>query len=391
MPSPAEATEVLRSSFEAVNVEHVSLAAAPGRVLAQEVRADRPSPACDVSAMDGFALRLADLAKGEVRVAGQATPGHPAPPLPGGAAMQIFTGAPVPAGAELVVRREDVDEKSGSIVVRDIAGRGVAGNFVRRAGENAREGALIASPGQAITPALLGAIATVGLPYVAVRRTLRVTLITTGDELVSGRDPAPWEIRDSNGPALRALLSRHEFVGTIDKLHARDDLAVLTRVLQMASDRSDVVLLTGGVSMGDFDHVPAAANAIGAETLFHRLPIRPGKPLFAARGKDGQAILGLPGNPLSVLVTARRFATAALHARAGAALPPPHLVRVANPDDQQLGLWWYRLAKLAGPGQVELLSPKSSGDVLGAAPSDGFVEIPAGAPTTGTFPFYGWA
>jgi molybdopterin molybdotransferase len=390
--TPADAVMAIRDAFRPVATESVPLADSVGRVLAHEIRSDRPSPACEVSAMDGYAVRMADLARAEVPVAGVSTPGHPPMALPVGSAIRIFTGAAVPFGAEVVVRREDVREGPDSVAFTDLGDRATPGNFIRRAGENAPAGALVSAAGSLITPATAGAAAAVGVTHLTVHERIRLTVITTGDELVSGRDPQPWEIRDSNGPALQAMFAHHPCVGTFRMLHARDDLPELTRKLADAVVESDLVLLTGGVSMGDFDHVPAAAAAAGATTLFHKLPIRPGRPLFVARSPRGTAILGLPGNPLSVLVTARRFAAEALYRRAGIVTPAPsYRVEIANPDTQTLHLWWYRLAKDVGNGRVELLSPKSSGDALAAAAATGFVEVAPGKVATEILRYFPWA
>jgi len=152
------------------------------------------------------------------------------------------------------------------------------------------------------------------------------------------------------------------------------------------------VLLTGGVSAGQYDFVPGVVAALGAKTVFHRLPLRPGGPILGAVGPDGQAILGLPGNPVSVLVTARRLARTVLRHLAGfacASCPVP-VVRVTNDDGRTLNLWWYRLVRLTGPGVAELVPAQGSGDVVALARSDGFVEIPPNASGAGPWPYYGW-
>jgi molybdopterin molybdotransferase len=155
----------------------------------------------------------------------------------------------------------------------------------------------------------------------------------------------------------------------------------------------DALILTGGVSMGDRDYVPATLAAIGAQTIFKRVPQRPGGPVMGAVTSDGRPILALPGNPVSVLVTGRRMAIPILSAQAGlrADPRPPALVHVTNPDQRTLKMWWQRLARATAPGHVELLPTLGSGDIPSAARSDGFVELPPNASGAGPWPFYSWA
>jgi molybdopterin molybdotransferase len=154
----------------------------------------------------------------------------------------------------------------------------------------------------------------------------------------------------------------------------------------------DAVLLTGGVSAGQYDFVPDVIAAIGGETIFHRLPLRPGAPVFGAVGPKGQAILGLPGNPVSVLVTARRLAWFALMRLAGFAEPRPRVpvVGLSNVDGKSLKDWWCRMVRLTGAGQAELVPTRGSGDVVSMGRSDGFVEVPPETTGAGPWPFYSW-
>ena len=175
-------------------------------------------------------------------------------------------------------------------------------------------------------------------------------------------------------------------------LHVKDDPAAITQALRQCLADCDAVLLTGGVSMGQHDHVPDAIAAAGGKILFRKLPIRPGHPVLGAVSCDGQAILGLPGNPVSVMVTARRFAAAVLQHLAGIAdpHPPPPTVTLSNPDTAQLPLWWFRPVRLVSPGRAELLRGMGSADIVSAANSDGFVEIPPHSQGAGPWPFWRW-
>ncbi len=397
--SPNAAVQALCERLRSVPAEMVSLDGAAGRVLADPLIADRDCPACDVSAMDGYAVRLGDLAsrgsaaQPALEVNGEIAIGREPPPLPPGKVLRIFTGAPVPPGAEAVIQREHAGEGERQITLGGLPQAPVAGLNIRRRGENARAGETVAPAGSLVTPALIAGLAGFGATRVSVRHRVRVDVITTGNEVVPPDvQPQPWQIRDSNGPGLRALLSGPAWLEVGPRKCVGDDLDALRRILAETLAECDAVLLTGGVSAGDYDFVPDAVAAVGGETVFHRLPIRPGGPILGAVGPQGRAILGLPGNPVSVLVTARRLAWTVLRHLAGFAEPTPRAatVRLGNADEKKLHLWWFRLVRLAADGKAELVPTRSSGDIVALSRSDGFVEIPPQTSGPGPWPFYSW-
>ncbi len=384
---------LLLSRLTPVAAESVALPRASGRVLAGAVASDRPSPPCDVSAMDGYAVRLADLPPGRLRVAGQTAIGHPPAALPPAATLKIFTGAAVPAEAEAVIRREDVHEEADAITFdKRLAVR--PGQNIRRCGENAPAGAVVAEAGRSLTPAGVGALAAFGTAEVAVYRRPRVAILVTGDELLPvDAVPEPWQIRDSNGPVLRSLLGGIPWIELSSPRHVADQPALLNEALRTALARADAVILTGGVSMGDHDYVPDAVRCAGGDVVFHKVALRPGKPMLGAVGPQGQAILGLPGNPVSVMVTARRWAAAALRKRGGFAQPDPapSAIEIINADARRVPLWWYRPVRRVGTSRAELVATMGSGDLVSAARSDGFIELPPDATGSGPWPYYSWS
>ncbi len=390
--APRDALDALLARIEPLGSENVPWSEASGRVLAEAVVADRDSPSCDVSAMDGYALRRADLARGVLPVAGEAAIGRPPPPLPEGQALRIFTGGPVPSDADAVVRREDTDEHPDHVrVAPDL--RVAQGANIRRRGENVRAGTRVVEAGALLDPAGVTALVSFGVARPSVHRRVRVGVLVTGDELRDVEaDVEPWELRDSNGPALRALLSARPWLVLEAVERVADDLRATTDAVEALLERCDALLLTGGVSMGDHDHVPDAVRKAGGEVVFHRLPIRPGKPLLTALGPRGQVILGLPGNPVSVMVTGRRFGLPALGRRAGLtdAERPRPVVELVDPDARTLGLWWYRIVQRRQDGRARLVPNQGSGDLVAAARSDGFVEIPPGQASAGLRPFWTW-
>jgi len=228
---------------------------------------------------------------------------------------------------------------------------------------------------------------------VLVRRKVRVALINTGSELVApDTPPQPWQIRDTNGPGLAALLSEHRWLDVRRPVRVRDDYDTVCRQLGQALGESEAVFVTGGVSAGQYDFVPDVVRAQGGKTIFHRLPLRPGGPTLGAIGLQGQAILGLPGNPVSAMVVARRFGRMILRRLGGwrDLDPPVPRLQLSDPDDKTLALWWLRLVRLTAAGQAELVPTRGSGDVVSLGRSDGFVEVPPNATGVGPWPFHSW-
>lgn len=392
-PSPVEGIEAMLSRLAPVGTESIAWSDACGRVLAQSVLADRPSPPCDVSSMDGYAVRLANLSQGRLDVAGDVFVGAAAPPLPEGKTLRIVTGAPIPAGAEAVIKREDVTEHGDHIGVSGEALQTPAGRYIRHGEENAKHGETILPPGAPLTPPAMAAMITFGAARVSVYRKVRVGVLVTGDELlpVEAR-PEPWQLRDANGPPLRAMIASCPWCKFQAYRRVPDEPERIAAALRELLRDCDAVFITGGVSMGGRDHVPSVVRAAGAEVIFHKLPQRPGKPILAAAGPAGQAILALPGNPVSVMVTARRFGIPALAKRAGLAnpTPPPPAVTITNDDGKRLDLWWYRPVRLTAPGVAQLAGTRSSGDVVATAQSDGFIELPPNEAGPGPWPLYAW-
>jgi molybdopterin molybdotransferase len=391
--SPHAALTAMLELVEPVETERIELDSAGGRVLAEELRADRPSPACDVSAMDGYAVRVSDLHADSLPVAGAIAIGKAPPAMPTGAALRIFTGAPIPDGADAVIKREDVIESFGMIrFTGAIAPSTSAGSHIRRRGENLPAGALVCQSGRIITPALAGSLATFGITMPRVFNRVRVGVVITGDEVVDpGETPDRWRLRDSHASMLGAILSSSPWLerGPIARVH--DDPETIFQTARLTLESCDALILTGGVSMGDHDHVPSVVQRLGAGLVFHRLPQRPGKPALGAIASGGKPVFGLPGNPLAVLVTAHRLVLPTLRRRAGVRdVLTPTCVRLANCDGQSIGLWWRRLVTLNSDGEARLIPSQGSGDIASAATSDGFVEIPPNKSGPGPWPFYRW-
>ncbi len=373
------ALEKLSSKLAVVGTERIAIDRVQGRILAEDLLADRDSPALDVSAMDGYALRLAELLDGPILVQTTTAAGMGPAELRAGHAIRIFTGAPVPVGAECVVRREDTKESASEVEIAISKDSLRAGQNIRRQGENSHCGSVVLRAGSRIDAATIGAVASFGSRELNVRRKVRVVVLNTGDELAQpGDEVAAWQIRDSNGPTLQAWLSTMPWVDVVVRRRVDDSLAGVRTALRSSLEDCDAIVLTGGVSMGDTDFVPAAISELGGETIFHRLPIRPGKPVLGA-ALNGKLLLGLPGNPVSVAVTSRVFGTPLLSQLAGCHSEPARpLVELSQIDDKRIDLTWYRLVQVDADGQVRLVASQGSGDVVSLSHSHGFVEIVPG-------------
>ncbi|MGE0667443.1 MAG: gephyrin-like molybdotransferase Glp [Sphingomonadales bacterium] len=295
--------------------ESVALTEAAGRVLAADVAARRTQPPFDVSAMDGYAVRAGDVGSVPcvLRVVGHAPAGDAFDGSVGaGEAVRIFTGGPVPAGANAVVLQEDTQPGEGTVTVTEAAG---LGQHIRRAGIDFREGDILLRDGRVLTPGTVGLLAAMGVPWADVRRKPRVALLATGDELVRpGETVGPNQIVSSNSVALKALVERHGGIAT-DLGIARDDERSLRAMVEGARG-ADILVTIGGASVGDHDLVKRVLAGVGLEIDFWKIALRPGKPLIFGR-MDGALMLGLPGNPVSAMVCGLLFLVPMIRAMLG--------------------------------------------------------------------------
>jgi molybdopterin molybdotransferase len=299
--------------------ETLPLADAAGRALAAPLAALRSQPAAALSAMDGYAIRFADM-PGPWRVTDTVAAGQwPQRPLNPGEAARIFTGAPLPDGADTVLLQEDVAANDSALSLTG-GGPDLMGHHVRRAGSDFEEGAHLLPAGAPLTAGALGLAAMAGHGVLTVGRIPRLAITTTGDELVPpGLAPKPGQIPNSNAVMLAALLRCDPVViGTIG--HVADDRTATEAAIAAAATDHDVIVTTGGASVGAHDHLHAALSSLGAPPDFWKVAMRPGKPVMAARIGDA-VLLGLPGNPASAFVTAQLFLRPLLRHLAGWARP----------------------------------------------------------------------
>ncbi|MCX7247416.1 MAG: molybdopterin molybdotransferase MoeA [Burkholderiales bacterium] len=381
-PLDVALAQLLQYASVLTQQEEVSTFDADGRVLAQDIVSDLQVPPQDNSSMDGYALRCADLSPGatELPVTQRIAAGSAGVALHPSSAARIFTGAPIPPGADAVIMQEDCEALPGERV--RINATALPGQWIRRAGEDIAEGSVVLARGERLSPAALGLAASVGMSTLTVLRRPRVALFSTGDELVMPGEitPAqmkPGSIYNSNRFFLRALLQRLGCqVSDLGIVPDRFDATV--QALQQAARGHDLILTSGGVSVGEEDHIKPAVQSLGSLDLW-QLAIKPGKPFAYGRVQDAHFI-GLPGNPVSSFVTFLLLVRPFLLRLQGARQVAVHSIAVPahftlpKADKRREFLRARRNAQ----GGLDLFGNQSSGVLTSAVWADGLVDNPPG-------------
>jgi len=383
MPGYDEALSRVLPHAPTLRGERVSLRAALGRVLREDVTADRDQPPFDRSAMDGYAVRSADITpEASLKIDGTtAAGGDPAMvtrPLLAGTTRRIATGAALPAGADAVIQVELSSEQGGA--VRFMTDAAKAGQNIHRRAADAARGKGVLRSGTLLLPQHIGIAAAVGAVELTVTEKPRITIMTTGDEVRPAETPtaalAINQIRNSNGPMLIAILETWG-MPTLHHVHLPDDPEATRAAAREALSSSHIVITNGGVSVGERDFLPAAWQHLGLETLLHNVNIQPGKPVFIARDEN-KLVLGLPGNPVSVLCTAHLFVRPLLRVMLGVtpAPLPWREVQLAQGTKSNAKRELFRAARLEPDGRATVLSWQGSGDLMHTADAQGFVRLP---------------
>lgn len=383
-----EALARVIAAAHSLGTETLPLTAARNRVLAADAHAQHPLPLFTQSAVDGYAVHHADLATLPVRlplaapIAARAQAAQ-AVLLPGMAA-RILTGGLLPQGADTVVRQELAQAGNGETTLLQAV---AIGTDIRVVGEEMPQGALVARAGERITPGLVGALAQAGYAQVLVQRLPRILVLVSGDEVVANGQPLLLgQVPDANGPLLHAFLS--EWGVPPLRIEAMADTAEAVReAMARAFADADIVLTTGGVSVGDYDYIPAVAESLGAQRVFWKVAQKPGMPLYVATHQNA-LLFGLPGNPASVLVNLLVYVRAALDAMQG--LDPMqrwHQATLADPikRDAVKTLWLRAQQGLdaQGNGTFTLLRGQASHMLGNLAQANALMRI---EPSTGADP-----
>ena len=380
----AEAIEIVLSQASHLGVESVQLKNSVGRFLAEDIIADTDLPPFDRAQMDGYAVRADDVANtpARLRIVGESAAGagwhHE---MNSGEAVRIMTGAPVPKGADAVQQVELTREVNGDVEILESVSSGRS--IVRQASE-IKAGETVLRPGEQISAAMIATLASFGYAEVKVGRRPRVAVMATGSELVDvDQKPARDQIRDSNNYTIEVYASQSNAIVARLPL-AGDDTEELKRAMREAADTCDVLITSGGVSMGVYDFTKAALKELGAEIFFERVALRPGKPtVFARLGKA--LVFGLPGNPVSVAVTFNLFARTVLRAMQGAThttLEVDHAILARDLKgsiDRESYLPAILRTDERGTLLAEPLKWGGSSDFVSFARATALINIPAGA------------
>jgi molybdopterin molybdotransferase len=382
--SVEDALRILATATAALPAQDCPLGEALGRVLARDVASDVDWPPFDTSAMDGYAVRLADLRqldrplpeRSRVVAAGDA----PTSPLAPGEVVRVMTGAPIPDGTEAIVPVERIRREAGLV---SFEAAPEPGAHIRRRGESIASGTVLLGAGRRLAPGDTALAALAGADPVSVFRRPRVTIAVTGNELVeTSRRPGAGQLRDSNGPMLAALCRAS---GLSPALAGRvaDRAEDLERLFGNAGTGEDVLLTSGGVSAGDLDLLPGVARGSGFEILFHGVSVRPGKPIAFGRRKD-TLWFGLPGNPVSTAVGFHLFVRYALDRLEGDARPgaPRVSARLASDLRPPGPRETYRDAFVYvtdGELRVEPLATRGSHDIAAHARANALLRQPGGS------------
>ena len=384
MLEPGQADELIGQQLQCLPIESLPLAQCAGAVLRENIYAERDQPPFDRVAMDGIALDSGAVRAGARTLRIQATQAAGDPPLAlaeRGACIEVMTGAVVPSGCDSVVPVEQITITGGDAQLASEIDVEPWQNVHRR-GSDSRQGALLLTAGVELRAPEVAIAASAGMARVRVSSQPMLAVISTGNELIEPGEPIlPHQVRRSNAYAIAAALRRHGFQRVADD-HIADDIVELRRRLKFHLETHDVLVLSGGVSMGKLDLVPRALGDLGVRTVFHKVAQRPGKPMWFGVASSGAAVFALPGNPVSSFVCLTRYVLPALFVAMGRTQTPPERMALAAPVNVTTDLTFFMPVRVEvddwGRAWAVPSPTNGSGDFTSLAGTDGFVELPPG-------------
>ncbi|HMN45076.1 MAG TPA: molybdopterin molybdotransferase MoeA [Povalibacter sp.] len=400
MLSPADAVAAIARHVTPLEPESVPLTHLIGQVLREPIVASRDQPPFDRVTMDGIAFASA-AGRRSFRIAGTQAAGAPGQALADGeACFEVMTGAVAPTGCDCVVPVERISIDDGVATLADDV-VATPGMNVHSRGLDCRAGEPLLQPGTRLGPPEVAVIASSGLSRALVSRSPRIVVISTGDELIEPGEPVQdWQIYRSNAYGVLASLQRRGY-GHVAQDHLPDDLDTLRQRLRLHLDTHDVLILSGGVSMGKFDFVPQVLTELGIGVVFHKIAQRPGKPMWFGVGTtpstQGRTVYALPGNPVSTLVCLSRYVLPGLAAAMGASQNAAERIALAEAVNVKPPLAFFLPVQCVPETAAQRLArprpTKGSGDFTSLIGTDGFVELPPGptlVPPGTVVPFYRW-
>lgn len=387
MLTPAEAEALIGEQLTCLPIESLPLVQCTEAVLRENVYAERDQPPFDRVAMDGIAIGADAIANGRrtFHLQGRQAAGDPPLTLESPShAISIMTGAVLPVGCDAVIPVEQL-EREGDTVTLVEGTRIKPGQNVHRRGSDTAQGALLLRAGLRLGAPEIAVAASAGMPRIRVSAQPTLIVVSTGNELVEPGEPvAPHQVRRSNAYGIVTALRRRGFQRIADD-HLPDELETLRHRLRIHLDTHDVVILSGGVSMGELDLVPRVLAELGVRQVFHKVAQRPGKPLWFGIGPRGTAVFALPGNPVSTLVCLARYVVPGLYAAMGETARPPEKIALAAPVEVKVELAFFMPVRLEGDEWGRTWAhpcpTNGSGDFTALTGTDGIVELPPGPNT----------
>lgn len=375
-----EAEKIILAQVADYGAEIIPFELGLGRVLAEDIKADRDLPPFNRVTMDGIAINYTAIENGvsTFRIkATQAAGDVPVDIEEHSQCVEIMTGAVLPATTDTVIRYEDLELRAGlaTLVTNGIK----IGQNIHYKGSDKKQHDIVAHTGQLITPALISLVASVGETELRVKKMPRVVILSSGDELVEvAATPSPYQIRRSNNYMVKAVLQ--QFNLTADILHIPDNPEIIKKQLKNCLQNYDVLLLSGGVSMGKFDHIPKALDELQLNKLFHKVEQRPGKPFWFGKHASGPLVFAFPGNPVATFMCVHRYFLPWLQATLGTAPKPPLYAVLNNSLNFNFPLKYFVQVKLHCNERCQLMATpiegNGSGDFANLADTDAFMELP---------------
>ncbi|HEY2582615.1 MAG TPA: molybdopterin molybdotransferase MoeA [Mucilaginibacter sp.] len=375
-----EAEKIILAQVMDYGAEIISFQMAIGRVLAENIKADRDLPPFNRVTMDGVAVNYSSIESGisTFRIkATQAAGNNPVDIEENNECIEVMTGAILPDTTDTVVRYEDLEVRAGlATLTTDEIKRG---QNIHYKGKDKKQDEPVAHSGQLITPALIGLIASVGEAELRVKKMPRVVILSSGNELVEvSQTPSPYQVRRSNCYTVQAVLKQHGIEASM--LHIPDDPEIIKTQLKDGLQNYDVLLLSGGVSMGKFDYIPKALDELKVEKLFHKVEQRPGKPFWFGKHKNGALVFAFPGNPVATFLCLHRYFLPWLEVTIGKEPNPPVYAVLNNRYTFPLQLKCFLQVKLHSNEYCQLMATplegNGSGDFANLAETDAFMELP---------------
>lgn len=385
--TPRLAEEAINSRLTCLPIESLPLMQCVGGILRENVYAERDTPPFDRVAMDGIAVDSESLRQGRRQFHLQATQAAGSPPLKlahGENAIEVMTGAILPHATDCVIPLEQYDVADGLVSLKIIVNSTPYHNVHRR-GSDSRQGRLLLETGTLLRAPEIAVVASAGMARIRVSSQPAIMVISTGDELIEPGDPiADFQVRRSNAYAVAATLRKRGFARVGDD-HVLDNEDMLRARLSLHLTTHEVMILSGGVSMGKFDLVPKVLMQLGVEEVFHNVAQRPGRPMWFGIGPQGQSVFGLPGNPVSTLMCLIRYVIPAIAEAMGTRRAQLERLALAAPVTFQHSLAYFVPIVIEhddwGRPWAHPRPPNGSGDFLSLAGTDGFVELPPGPNT----------